>query len=446
MKKVVKEDFEYSTVEPEHIESRSTHSIHKGRKGRKGIILSKTFLTIASLVVLVLCSGVVGYYIAVRTGATTQKVIFRGDVNGQAQGNAKNIDFNKYWTLFNEVLAKYPGQVDAQKMFESSLKGLAAGVGDTPTEYFTADEYNKYTALTSGETFSGIGIEFDVEAEGAVRIINAYDGSPAQKAGLVPGDIITQVDGKTVSGLTNDELILKIKGSTGTHVKITVIRGADTKDFDITRANITVPAVVYKNLDNNISYIQIKRFTASTLQEWEKQWNTAVAQVQSANPKGIVIDLRSDGGGFVDASVYAASDFLDPGTTVVSEKAKDTIVDVIKSQNGQQRLNNYKVVILVDKYTASASEIFSGALRNYNKATIIGSDTYGKGTVQQIFKDELGDGSALKLTIANWVLPNGTIISKDSPIHPDIKIDFDIEGAKQGKDNVLDRGLQELLK
>lgn len=401
-------------------------------------------LKIFTILILCFLAGSAGYFVSKTVNDFKNRN--QGYLINNYQSNSNtSVDFNKYMYLLNKVQEVYPGEVNVNQMFESSLKGLLSGVGDAPTQYFSAADYQKFLALESGQQFSGIGIEFNLADQNLIKVINVFEGSPAKGVGLAVGDIILKVDDVTITGLTNEEIVTKIKGLKGSTVKLSVIRNNQQMDFKIVRDDIKIPPINYKTV-GSIAVIGINRFTASTVAEWNKNWDEVVAQVLTTKPSGIVLDLRSNGGGYLSSSVYAASDFIDANNTIVSQKGKlDFANQENKSVAKLQRLKDFKTVILVDQYSASASEIFAGALQYYKKATVIGQNTYGKGTVQDIFDTDLKDGSAVKITIAHWVLPSGRIISKETPINPDVKIEQDVSALKLGTDNVLNKGL-EILK
>jgi carboxyl-terminal processing protease len=260
--------------------------------------------------------------------------------------------------------------------------------------------------------------------------------SPAERAGLKAGDKILAIDGKDTRGMALDAAVKLIRGKKGTKVKLTVARdgAAKAKDFEIVRDKIIVKSVQW-HMEDDIAYIKILQFGTET----PRDFDSVVGKVVLKNPKGIILDLRNNPGGYLDAAIKMAGEWV-PDNIVVYERFKGK--DEGFKASGKGRLADFKTIVLINKGSASASEIVSGALKDYNKAIVVGEKSYGKGSVQDY--NEFPDGSALKLTIALWLTPNGTSINGQG-IEPSVPVEITDKDAEAGKDPQLEKA-KELLK
>ncbi len=360
-------------------------------------------------------------------------------VNLYAKTRSNEVNFDQFWKIWDKIKEKHVNQpVNDVDLFYGALEGLVAGLNDPYSVYFPPKKAEEFTKDLSGE-FEGIGAEVG-NKDGVLTIIAPLPGSPSQKAGLKMGDTIFAIDGMESYKKTVEEAIAKIRGKKGTSVVLTIIREgvSGTKDYTITRDRISVPTVEWKMQEGKIAYLHVLYFNEHT---W-KEFDTAVKAIQKENPKGILLDLRSNPGGYLDTSVQVASEWIKPGNVVV----KEVFINGKKNQydsQGAYRFANIKTVVLVDGGTASGAEIVAGALQDYKAATIVGQKTYGKGSVQDF--EVLPDGSALKLTIAKWFTPHEQVIDKQG-IVPDVIVEMPkVQENVPTKDIVLEKGL-ELLK
>ena len=272
------------------------------------------------------------------------------------------------------------------------------------------------------------------------------EGSPAKAAGIRSGDIILAIDGKEIaSDQSVYDVVAKIRGESGTKVKLTVLhKGAtQTVDIEITRSEITVPSMElsYKGTGGDIAVLKVNRFTDATYNEWTQNWDKAVNSIVESGAKKMVLDLRSNPGGFFNAAIYAADDFLDAGKVIAKEQDSEGEIQEYTSIKGG-KLVNIELVVLVDSGSASASEILSGALKQAGRATVIGVNTYGKGTAQTVI--DLSDGSTLHVTILKWLLPDGGWLNKDNPIVPDINVEYSNEDFLKGNDTQMNKAIEVL--
>jgi carboxyl-terminal processing protease len=323
-------------------------------------------------------------------------------------------------------------------LFYGAIEGLVGGLKDPYSVYFPPTEAQEFVKDLAG-AFEGIGTEIGIKDEQLI-VIAPLSGSPAEKAGLKPGDQIYKINGEEAFGLKVDEAVQKIRGPKGTTVKLTIGREGEDKVLDITivRDVITVPTVVGEKKDSQIAYLRVSYFNGET---WD-QFDKAVKEIKEYGPKGIILDLRSDPGGYLDTAVLVASEWIKDGD-IVKEKFNNGEENKYPTV-GKHRLAGIKTVVLVDENSASASEIVAGALQDHGLATVLGVKTYGKGSVQDF--EVLPDGSALKLTVARWFTPKDRQIEKLG-ITPDIEMKEMFVKQKDGtyKDVGLEKAI-ELLK
>lgn len=348
----------------------------------------------------------------------------------QKQDTPSSLDYASVQKVYNELKQNFDGELDTTKLTDGMKSGLVAAAGDPYTEYMNKKAAEDFNGQLTG-TFTGIGAELSKDAQGNVVVISPISGFPAEKAGLKSKDIIVEVDGQTVSGQTVDETVSKIRGPADTHVKLKVIRDkSQSLDFDIVRAQITVPSVTSKMLPNNIGYIKISRFGEDTV----KLTTQYAKDLKAQGAKGMVLDLRSDPGGLLDAAVGVSSLWLAPGKTILQEKRGGQVIKTY-SATGNQILKDMPTVVLINEGSASASEITAGALKDNGVAKLMGVKSFGKGSVQTI--DQLGDGSVLKVTIAKWYTPAGVNINKEG-IKPDTEVKITDDQLKNQQDPQLD--------
>jgi carboxyl-terminal processing protease len=369
------------------------------------------------VVILVFSSGV-----AVGKGSLHPKTL---DANGKEVGLPSQLDYNSVNKIYALIKDNYDGQLDRTKLEDGLRSGLVAATGDPYTNYFNAQEAKAFNAELSG-SFTGIGAELGTDSDNNILIISPLSGYPAQQAGLQSKDIIAAVDKQSTNGLSVDSVVKKIRGPENSKVTLTIIRGGGNPfDVTIARAKITVPSVE-SHIDGNIGYIKINQFGSDTAQLAQN----AASDFKAKGVKGIVLDLRGDPGGYLQAAIDISSMWLDKGKTVVSER-KAGITQNTDYAKGNATLKGIPTVVLIDGGSASASEITAGALHDNNAATLVGTKSFGKGSVQQVIN--LSDGGELKVTTAHWYTPAGKNINKQG-ITPDTVIDRSADDVKAGKD------------
>ena len=343
---------------------------------------------------------------------------------------------------YRKIIDKYYlGDIDEEKLKEGAIAGYIKGLDDEYTEYISKEDMADYMADATGN-FVGVGVYMvqDTEAN-KIMVLSPIKGSPAEKAGLQPGDYIIAVDGVTYTGEQMTEASNKIKGETGTTVKLQIQRKDETLDIELTRENIKVNPVEGEVLENNIGYIEFSSFDDGTAEEFK----TKFEELQGKGIKSLIIDLRNNGGGIVDEALEIANYILDKDSVILYEVDKNNNETVEKTTD--EPIINMPIVILTNENTASSSEILAGALKDHKKATIVGEKTYGKGVIQRLLT--LPDGSGLKITSEKYLTPNRTEINKVG-IEPDEKVELpetvtNILNVEKNEDTQLQKAI-EILK
>ncbi len=344
------------------------------------------------------------------------------------------LSFSGIDQLYEDLKISFDGQLDKQKLEDGMKKGLVEAAGDQYTEYFTAEESREFNEALSG-SFEGIGAELSKEGD-AIIVVAPIAGFPAERAGLKAKDIISKINGNSAYDISVTEAVKQIRGPKGTQVKLDIIRDGKPLSFEITREQITTPSVKWEVTPENIGVMTISRFSEDT-PELAQQ---AATEFKTKNVRGVVLDLRGNPGGLLDASVNLSSLWLSDDKTILEEKRDNKLIKTYRAK-GDATLLGVPTVVLVDNGSASASEITAGALKDNKVATIIGVKTYGKGSVQEI--RELKDGGSLKVTIARWFTPSGRNIDKEG-IEPDQKVEISDADVAAKRDTQKDAAINKL--
>ena len=333
-----------------------------------------------------------------------------------------------------------------EQIYEGSLKGMFANLGDPYTSYYSPDEFSKLMETLNGR-YQGIGVSVQASKEGYIKAISVFDDSPAKEAGIMPGDYITKVNGTAFGADQLEEAVAEIKGEPGTSVNLTILRveenSANSKEFDVKvdRADVNIDTIdddIVEIDGKKIGYIHIMAFDDVTWNDFSESFN----RLKSQDIDGLILDVRNNPGGALDVVINIADNFLDEGT-IVTTKEKDGSETVEKS-NGD--FDDIPLTIIQNENSASASEILAGALKDRGRAKVVGSQSFGKGVVQKIFN--LQNGAGAKITISEYFTPNGTQINKVG-VTPDIEVDaeedFDISKKDLANDKQFIYALNELL-
>jgi len=356
---------------------------------------------------------------------------------------SEEVSFDQFWDLWNTIKKKSVHQpVSDVDLFYGAMKGLVAGLDDPYSIYLPPNEAEAFAADLSGE-FGGIGAQIGIKDDVLVVIAPLPD-TPASRAGLKAGDKILAIDDADTYNMSVEEAVNKIRGEVGTSVTLLITsNGYETaREVVIMRDVINVPSVEWKDVEDNLAYISINHFADNTWTDFDK----AVTDILRRAPRGIILDLRSNPGGYLDTSVMVASEWIEEGIIVSQINYEKESIEH-NAIRGKHRLKDIPTVVLVDGGSASASEIVAGALQDYSAATVVGFTTYGKGSVQDF--EILSDGSALKLTTALWYTPKGRQID-EMGIEPDVIIEGDMYELIEGRDgsveeDYIDHGLRKAI-
>ena len=329
----------------------------------------------------------------------------------------------------------YLGEINEENLVESAVKGYVAGLGDEYTEYLTKDEYEELMIDVNGN-YVGIGVYMTQDIYDNVIVLLPIEGSPAEAADLRTGDIIKKVNGEECTGLELDAVANKIKGEEGSTVELEIERDGETLNKTVERRNVKINQIKGEVLDNNIGYIQILSFNEDCNAEFEEKLNELI----NKGIKSLIIDVRDNGGGIVEEATEIADLFLEKDKTIMLETDKSGNKKETKAEKDAKVSSDINVVILANEYTASASEILIGALKDNGIARVVGTKTYGKGVMQEIVP--ISTGGALKITIEEFYTPNGETINKKG-IEPDVVVE---ENEKTAQDEQLQRAIQECNK
>ena len=352
-----------------------------------------------------------------------------------AASTVSEADVNEKLDRINSLIEGcylYEDDIDEDALIDGIYSGYAEALGDPYTEYYDEEETKALYESTNGE-FSGIGATMSQSLDsGEITVSNVYEDSPADKAGMKQGDVIYEVDGRSVSGQDLETVVSWIKGEQGTDVTLCVLRDGEEVELTATRDIIEVQTVSSEMKDGQIGYIAVSEFDSVTYDQFE----AALEELESQGMQGLVIDLRGNPGGNL-TTVTDMLKLLLPEGTIVSTKDKYGNTEEI-SCDGKHEFTK-PLAVLVNQYSASASEIFSGAIQDYGTGTIVGMTTYGKGVVQQLM--DLGDGTCLKVTIAEYYTPSGSSIN-GTGVEPDVEVEYEYDENNPEADNQLDKALE----
>lgn len=384
-----------------------------------------------------------GYETAkVRLGRGGGAELVQRFVSNPGEKAAEGADFGKFWEVWRRLEQSYvdPSVLDYRNMTWGAMEGLAQSLGDPYTQYLPPEE-NKAANEALNGSFFGVGIELGYDEE-TLAVVAPLKGTPAEKAGVRAGDWILHIkdEGKGVDldtrGMTLPEAVKNIRGEKGTKVILTLYREEAPEPFEveITRGEIVVPSVELSYLEKDgkkYAHLELHRFGGRT----DAEWNAKVKEILQAKVDGVVLDVRNNPGGYLEGAVYVTGEFLAEGL-VVKQEGRDESESYMVDRNGS--LTKVPLVVLVNKGSASASEITAGALQDHGRAKIVGETTFGKGTVQEV--QDLSDGSSLHVTIAKWILPSGRWIGKEG-VKPDVeaKDDYETKEVDEGIEKALEQ-------
>jgi carboxyl-terminal processing protease len=377
-----------------------------------------SYLGVFLITCLVFISGL---YIGRANPSQNEAINVKYQLTGELKSEYQDVSVDILWEAWQRLEQEYiSSDLNAQDMIYGAVKGMVNSLEDPYTSFLTPEEVTEYFKSNAGE-YEGIGATLK-QVGAYVAVESPIDGTPAQKAGLKPGDLITSVAGEDVVNKSVYEVVGLIRGEAGTNVEIVIYRESDLKEytFSIIRERIDIDNIVLEDLGNGYYKIKIYKFTEASLDEFNALWDLVAADILLKNPKGLVIDLRNNPGGYVSAVEYILADFIETGKVIFIEENNNGVrLEHKVTRNG--RLLDVPIVVLVNNGSASASEIFAGAIQDYARGKIIGSETVGKGVEQKMIN--LTDGSILQVVFQRWLTPMGKNISKEDPITPDVIIE-----------------------
>ena len=357
-----------------------------------------------------------------------------------------NVNFKLFWDTWDLVSRLYldKSAIDPNKLFYGAISGMVAAIGD-PYTVFLPPEQQKSSKEELNGSFDGVGIQLGFNKEKKLVVVAPLSKTPAAEAGIKPQDLIIKIDDKDTTGMSLPEAVKLIRGPRGSNVSLEIFREGEeeTRIITLTRDTIIVKSVelTFKDSESGkkVAIIKLSRFGERTKEEWEK----VVSEVLSSNAKSIVLDVRNNPGGFLEGAVFIASEFLESGDVVLQENAKKERLAFKVNRKG--RLLDGPVVVIINKGSASASEIVAGALQDRKRAQLVGEKSFGKGTIQEA--QELEGGSGIHITVAKWLTPNGRWVNETEGLEPDVKIEMDKEDSTpiesgSTKDPQLEKALE----
>jgi len=360
--------------------------------------------------------------------------------NSKIVTQPEDVNFSLFWEAWNLVKQRYvePEEINNQDMVYGSIAGMVESLEDPYTVFFQPDETEKFLEDVTGR-FEGVGMEIGIR-KGNLQVIAPLEGTPAKRAGLRPGDIIVTIDEESARDITIEEAVSLIRGPKGTEVTLGVVRDdwPTPKEFKIERAVIEVPSLKWELIDGNIAHINLYHFSEKATADFK----AASMEILNSGADRIILDLRSNPGGYLEVAQDIAGWFLEKESVVVVEDFGSIDTKQIYKAEGNSRFLNYPLVVLVNQGSASASEILAAALRDNREVPLVGETSFGKGSVQQLQK--LSDGSSIKITIARWLTPSGKLI-KDIGLKPDYRVEITEEDLQEDKDPQLEKAI-ELIK
>jgi len=377
------------------------------------------------------------YFWGFQAGRSEARIVpIEGAYNLQ-EGKPELVDFSLFWDAWRILQEKYAAKdsLDYQAMVEGAVAGMVKSLGDPYTVFMDAQETKIFRDDISG-SFEGVGIEIGIQNR-ELRVIAPLQGTPAQKAGLRAGDAIVRIEDTFTSDLTLEEVVSLIRGPRGTKVTLGILREGwlEPRDFTMARAVIEVPSLEWDILEGNVAYIQLFQFSEKAGRDFARAAN----EVLQSPADRIILDLRNNPGGFLEVAVDVAGWFLERDQVVVLEDFGEKEKEQTYKAKGNGRLGSLPLVILLNQGSASASEIVAGALRDHKEVLLVGEKSFGKGSVQEL--EELSEDTSLKVTVANWLTPNGNHITNVG-LSPDVRVELTPEDFDQERDPQLDKALE----
>ncbi len=404
------------------------------------ISFSKLLVMVVLALIVVIASFGAGIYFARKTEMTVVRVPAASAASAtpsSVTGTDGKPSMDVFWEAWDIVQSSFYREVPSeQERIYGAIRGMVTTFGDEHTAFIDPSRASILQEDSSG-SFEGIGASVRMDELGRLVIADPFPGRPAAEAGVQRGDVVLEVDGQSLRGYSLYEAVSLIRGPEGSTVVLTILREGepDLLKISVVRAKIEIEVVTSKMLDGNVGYISLSEFSSGA----SGKVNAAIEDLRQQGATSLIFDLRSNPGGFLSESIAVSSLFLEDGVPVVRERRKGVAEDEIFRAQGLHSATDIPLVLLVNRGSASASEIVAGAMRDNGRATIIGEQTFGKGTVQ--LPHTLSDGSELRVTIAEWLTPDGNSIDKAGVV-PDVVVELTQEDFLNGVDPQLDRAVE----
>ena len=379
-------------------------------------------ISLGNAIILTAAFTVIGLVVGINWNGWFGKIVPVGAANG-------DVNWSELDEIYSQLGTSYYGDIDRDALLDGAKTGMVAALGDVYTEYMNTEDSASFTDSLHGKAGVGIGVEMGLR-DGYVRVLRVLPDNPALRAGIMPGDIFYKVDGEEVYMMSSSEIKKRLVGEAGTKVKVTVVRDGKELDFDLVREEINNVSE-YVTYDGDTAIITVLRFDTDTGTKVQEE----AAKFAEKGVKKVILDLRGNGGGYVAAARDLLSLWLD-NQKILTQESKHFGTESTSTSGGKALLKDMKTIILVNKSTASASEITAAALKEYGKATIVGEQTYGKGVVQKLYN--LSDGGLLKVTIAEWLTPDGNSINENGVV-PDVAVERTSEDINKMRDPQMDK-------
>lgn len=391
---------------------------------------------ILGLIILILFVFALGWHVGFNQAEQSSNT-YRIEQEISRKTGSNKVDMQLFWDVWSLLASKYvePQTLDYKEMIYGSIRGMVFSLNDPYTTFMTPKENKDFQSDMEG-ALEGIGAELTLR-HGLITVVSPLKNSPAKRAGIQPEDIILGIDGVNTEEYTFEQAVMKIRGPKGAKVVLTIARKGhpEPMDIPIVREAINISSVEWEMKDE-IAIIELNQFGAKTKVEFSR----AISELLGKRPSGIILDLRYNGGGYLEGAIDIASEFIEKGK-VVSVKKRKAEEDEVIYVNGKARVASIPLVVLINKGSASASEIVAGAVRDHDRGIIIGETSFGKGTVQEV--ENLIDGSSLRITVAKWYTPNNVNITEVG-IEPDIEVERTLEDIEANLDPQLDAALEYL--
>ena len=401
----------------------------------------KKYLVVSIAVIVIIAIFAVGFWVG--KGQQEKPTLSDTVIINKELGNNERVDFSLFWQVLKRIEENFADKenIDYKAVLYGAISGMTDSLDDPYTIFMEPKKTDSFLeSVNTGGSFEGVGMEIGIK-DGILTVVTPLEGTPAMKSGIKAGDKVLKVDEESTEGLLIEEAVSLIRGEKGTEVILTVARAGaqELKEISIIRDEIQIPISRWELKGSDVAYVKIYHFTGNLPEKFESM----VSEIKKTSAKKIVLDLRNNPGGYLEVATDVASWFMPKGEIVAIEDFAEEEYQKNYRSKGYSGIQDYPMVVLINRGSASASEILAGALRDSRAIELIGEISFGKGSVQSL--EKFGDGSSLKVTVAKWLTPSGLSIS-DEGLVPDIEIELNEEDYEYDEDPQLDRALEELRK